>query len=76
MVQIASANNVVTSINVFTVSPEDQQKLVDMLVEATKKTIRHIPGFVSATIHKSADGRRAANLRAMASAPLWYRGIP
>ena len=61
MVQIASENEVVTLINVFTVSPEDQQKLVDMLIEATQKTMRHIPGFVSASMHKSADGTRVAN---------------
>ena len=61
MVQIASGNDVVTLINVFTVSAENQQKLVDMLIEATQKTMRHIPGFVSATIHKSADGTRVAN---------------
>ncbi len=61
MVQIASGNDVVTLINVFTVSPENQQKLIDMLVEATQKTMRHIPGFVSASFHKSADGTRVAN---------------
>jgi antibiotic biosynthesis monooxygenase (ABM) superfamily enzyme len=61
MVQIATENHVVTLINVFTVTPETQQKLVDMLVEATQKTMRHIPGFVSASIHKSADGTRVAN---------------
>jgi len=61
MVEIASANELVTLINVFTVSPENQQKLVDMLVEATHKTMRHIPGFVSASIHRSADGTRVAN---------------
>lgn len=61
MVQIASENDVVTLINVFTVNPENQQKLVDMLVEATQKTMSHVPGFVSASIHKSADGTRVAN---------------
>lgn len=61
MAKIASGNDVVTLINVFTVRPENQQKLVDMLVEATEKTMRHISGFVSASIHKSADGTRVAN---------------
>ena len=61
MVQIARGNDVVTLINVFTVTPENQQKLVDMLVEATEKTMRHVPGFVSASFHKSADGMRVAN---------------
>ena len=32
-----------------------------MLIEATQKTIRNVPGFVSASIHKSADGTRVAN---------------
>ena len=61
MVEIANGNDVVTLINVFTVDPRNQQKLVDMLVEATQTTMRHIPGFVSASIHKSADGTRVAN---------------
>jgi hypothetical protein len=61
MVQISSVDHVVTLINVFVVSPENQQRLVDMLLEATQKTMRHVPGFVSASIHKSADGTRVAN---------------
>ena len=61
MATIETRNDVVTLINVFTVSPENQQKLLDMLIEATQKTMRHIPGFVTASIHKSADGTRVAN---------------
>lgn len=61
MVTISTDNKVVTLINVFTVEPENQQRLVDMLVEATEKTMKHLPGFVSASIHKSADGVRVTN---------------
>jgi heme-degrading monooxygenase HmoA len=61
MVKIAKANDVVTLINVFTVAPEDQQRLVDVLVEATQAVMRKQPGFVSANIHKSLDGTRVAN---------------
>jgi len=61
MVQINKANDVVTLINVFTVHPDNHQKLVDLLVEATQTTMCHIPGFVSASIHKSADGKHVAN---------------
>jgi len=61
MVTIAKANDVVTLINVFTVAPEDQQRLVDVLVEATKAVMRNKEGFVSANIHKSLDGTRVAN---------------
>jgi quinol monooxygenase YgiN len=50
-----------TLINVFTVSPERQQELVDTLVAATEEVIRTLPGFISANIHKSVDGIRVTN---------------
>jgi quinol monooxygenase YgiN len=61
MVTISKDAKVATLINVFTVDPANQQKLVDMLVEATEKTMKNIPGFVSANIHKSTDGNRVVN---------------
>ena len=61
MVTIAKENDVVTLINVFTVAPEDQQRLVDVLVDATQAVMRKQPGFVSANIHRSLDGTRVTN---------------
>jgi heme-degrading monooxygenase HmoA len=61
MVTIAKDNDVVTLINVFTVTQEDQQRLVDVLVDATQKVMRKQPGFVSANIHRSLDGTRVTN---------------
>jgi quinol monooxygenase YgiN len=61
MVTISKENKLVTLINVFTVEPENQQKLVDLLVEATEKTMKSVSGFVSANIHKSLDGERVVN---------------
>ncbi len=61
MITISKENDVVTLINVFTVEPENQQRLVEMLVGATEKTMKNLSGFVSATIHKSADGVRVTN---------------
>lgn len=52
--------NLVTLINVFTVEPEDQQRLVDIFVEAGE-AISKQPGFISANIHKSLDGRQVIN---------------
>jgi hypothetical protein len=37
MITISKDNHVVTLINVFTVVPENQQRLVKMLVEATER---------------------------------------
>jgi heme-degrading monooxygenase HmoA len=61
MVTIAKDNEVVTLINVFTVAQEDQQRLVDVLVDATQAVMRNQPGFVSANIHRSLDGTRVTN---------------
>lgn len=59
--KIAKGASPITLINVFSVKPEQQDQLVQMLNDATEKTMRHIPGFVSANIHKSLDGARVAN---------------
>ena len=61
MVTIRKGRDVLTLVNVFSVRPENQQKLVDMLVEATDKTMRKLPGFLSASIHRSLDGTRVVN---------------
>src|SRR5215212_6204084 len=61
VVTIAKDNDVVTLINVFAVAPEDQQRLVDVLVDATQAVMRKQPGFVSANIHRSLDGTRVTN---------------
>ena len=50
-----------TLINVFTVEPEKQQQLFTLLVEATEETMKHVPGFISATIHSSVDGKKVVN---------------
>ena len=52
---------IATLINVFTVDPSKQQQLIDALIETTKKVWRLQDGFVSASIHKSKDGKKVAN---------------
>jgi quinol monooxygenase YgiN len=53
--------DILTLINVFTVIPDRQHELATLLIEATEHTIRHLPGFISANIHTSLDGRRVVN---------------
>jgi hypothetical protein len=48
----------VTLINVFTVAPENQQRLIDLLTEITGRSVRHAPGFLSARLHRSLDGTK------------------
>jgi len=65
---IDSEQDVATLINVFTVSPERQQQLVEILEEATDRVMRHRPGFRSANIHASGDGTKVVNYAQWASA--------
>ena len=51
----------VTLINVFSVAPENQQRLFDLLVGATEEVMGGLKGFVSANLHKSLDGTRVTN---------------
>lgn len=61
MTTISEDEKLVTLINIFTVDPTKQQQLVDLLVHATKSSMRHLPGFISANIHRSFDGTKVAN---------------
>ena len=51
---------VVTHINVFTVAPDKQQALVESLVE-TVQAARAVAGWMSASVHRSFDGRQVVN---------------
>ena len=58
---ISTDQDIATLINVFTLNPDNQQQLIDLLNEATTQVIRHRAGFVSANIHASLDGTRVVN---------------
>ena len=45
-------------INVFTVEPANQQRLLDLLARATDGSVNRAPGFMSATLHRSIDGTK------------------
>src|SRR5215470_9510829 len=61
MPTIATDQDVITLVNVVSVSPERQQQLTDLLVEATRTAMHQLPGYVSANIHRSLDGTRVVN---------------
>jgi quinol monooxygenase YgiN len=45
-------------INVFTVEPDNQQQLLELLTRATETSIRHAPGFISSSLHRGLDGTK------------------
>jgi quinol monooxygenase YgiN len=58
---IRTGGDVMTLVNVFTVEPENQQKLVQLLKEGTVSFFSKQPGFISSSVHASKEGRRAIN---------------
>src|SRR5260370_35138892 len=58
MTRISAQSGVITLINVFTVDPVNQRRLVELLTEATEVSVRRAPGFVSASLHRSKDGTK------------------
>jgi quinol monooxygenase YgiN len=58
---IETEGSVVTVINVFTVEPSRQNDLVRELEDATERFMKKVPGFISASIHRSLDGHHVAN---------------
>jgi len=45
MASIEKNRGLMTLVNVFTVTPDKQSELADLLVHATEETMRHLPGF-------------------------------
>jgi len=51
----------VSLINTFVVRAGNQDELLDLLDEATQRTVRNRPGFLGAVIHRSFDGKRVVS---------------
>jgi quinol monooxygenase YgiN len=60
MPTIKANASVVTQINVFTVKPERQHDLIELLKSAAE-SVSTVPGWLSASLHRSLDGTRVVN---------------
>jgi heme-degrading monooxygenase HmoA len=60
-ITIRANNGVVTLINIFTVDPENQQRLIELLAEGTETLFSKMAGYISTSFHKGKDGRRVVN---------------
>jgi quinol monooxygenase YgiN len=58
MTTISPSRKLVTLINVFTVEPANQRQLLELLARATETSVRHAPGFISASLHRGLDGTK------------------
>jgi heme-degrading monooxygenase HmoA len=58
---ISAGGGLATFINVFTCEPASQNELLMVLRHETESVVSRLPGFVSANLHRSTDGRRVVN---------------
>jgi quinol monooxygenase YgiN len=58
MTRVSDVGTGVVLINVFTVEPANQERLVDLLTRATEGSVSRAPGFISSTLHRSLDGTK------------------
>jgi len=58
MTTISKDTKLVTFINVFTVEPANQKRLVELLARVTETSVRCAPGFVFCALHRSLDGTK------------------
>ena len=72
MAKIQADNQVITQINVFEVDPTNQDALAELLKEAIQR-VSGMPGWISASIHKSLDGTRVTNYAQATDHSAWER---
>jgi quinol monooxygenase YgiN len=61
MPEILSGAEYATFINIFRCEPSDQDQVVRINVDIVDQVASGFPGFVSAAVHRSADGTRVFN---------------
>lgn len=61
MTSLNPADGHLVLINTFVVEPENADRLLTILSEATEDVMRKLPGFVSANLHVSLDRKHVAN---------------
>ena len=72
MATIHADELVITQINVFEVDPGNQDALAELLREAIQR-VSGMPGWISASIHKSLDGTRVTNYAQAADQATWEK---
>jgi heme-degrading monooxygenase HmoA len=60
-----------TLVNVFSVEPSNQNKVIQLLQNDIQEVIRNLPGFVSCSIHAGLDGNTVINYAQWKTKEYW-----
>jgi quinol monooxygenase YgiN len=58
IIEIHTGSKVTVLISVFTVQPENEQRLIELFEEGTLSIFSKQPGYISSSIHKGNDAKR------------------
>ena len=58
LIEIRPGKGVTILVSVFTVPPENEEKLVELIEEGTLSIFSKQPGFISESVHRSIDAKR------------------
>lgn len=58
MIEIRPGSKITVLISVFTVQPENEQKLIELFEEGTLSIFSRQPGYISSSIHRGIDAKR------------------
>lgn len=61
IVTLDQTKNVTVVMVIFSVEASRQQELLDNIMNYGGSLVKHQPGFISSTLHKSTDGQRIVN---------------
>jgi len=56
-IEIHTGNKLTVLVTVFTVQPENEQKLIDLIEEGTSSLFSVQPGYISCSVHRGSDAR-------------------
>lgn len=75
-ITISKEKECVTLINTFfTSGSSDQDEVVKVLIDVTEEVMRHQPGFISTSIHRSYDGSAVTNYAQWRSSEDWNAAL-
>jgi quinol monooxygenase YgiN len=58
VIEIHTGNKIAVLISVFSVEPQNEQKLIELFEEGTSEIFSKQPGYISSSIHKGNDAKR------------------
>jgi quinol monooxygenase YgiN len=58
IIEIQTGNKITVLVSVFTVQPENAQKLIELFEEGTLSIFSKQPGYISSSIHRGIDAKR------------------